>query len=163
MRLTGKAVAEVSRDRVLNANELASVYRHAGTGDYGDVLRLLVLTGQRREEVGGMLWSEVDLDKALWPIGAERTKNGLPHDVPLSQPAVAILKARARPKGRDLVFGLGEGGFTGWLRLSLALDQRIAAALKAADPEAAAVKPWRIQTSAARRSPGWRTWPRRPT
>ena len=49
---------------------------------------LLILTGQRREEVGGMLWSEIDLDKRVWRIGAERTKNGLAHEVPLSSPAL---------------------------------------------------------------------------
>jgi integrase len=48
---------------------------------------VLILTGQRREEVGGMLWEELRLSDGVWSIGAERTKNRLPHDVPLSQPA----------------------------------------------------------------------------
>jgi integrase len=144
IRFTGRPVAEASRDRVLSDAELARVYQHAGGGDYGDAVRLLALTGQRREEVGGMLWSEIDLDAALWSIGAERTKNGLPHDAPLNAAAVAILRRRTRRKGRDLVFGSGAGGFTGWSKAKSALDDRITVTLKAADPEAEGMKPWRI-------------------
>jgi integrase len=145
VRFTGRPVAEASRDRVLSDAELTLVYQHAGGGDYGDAVRLLTLTGQRREEVGGMLWSEIDLDGALWSIGAARTKNGLPHDVPLNAAAVAILRRRVRRKGRDLVFGSGAGGFSGWSKSKSALDHRITAALKAADPDAEDMKkPWRV-------------------
>src|SRR5271170_6171187 len=84
---TNKPVDEVSRDRVLNPDELQLAWRLAGGADFGAIVRLLILTGQRREEVGGMLWSELNLDAALWSIGKDRTKNGLPHDVPLSAPA----------------------------------------------------------------------------
>ena len=61
---TNKATEEISRDRVLSGEELAAIWSEAGGGDYGAIVRLLILTGQRREEVGGMLWSEIDLDKA---------------------------------------------------------------------------------------------------
>jgi integrase len=81
---TNKATDEISRDRVLSREELQLAWRNAGAGDFGAIVRLLILTGQRREEVGGMLWSEIDLDAALWGIGLDRTKNGLPHHVPLS-------------------------------------------------------------------------------
>jgi integrase len=89
---TNKATEEISRDRVLSPDELGLAWLHAGSGHYGAIVRLLILTGQRREEVGGMLWSELDLDAALWTIGKDRTKNALQHDVPLSPPAVAILR-----------------------------------------------------------------------
>ena len=56
------------------------------------ILKLLLLTGQRRGEVAGMTWGELDLDRAVWSMPAGRTKNGLPHDVPLSQQAVALLR-----------------------------------------------------------------------
>ena len=126
---TNKATEEVSRDRVLAPEELSLAWRLAGDGDYGAILRLLVLTGQRREEVGGMLWSEIDLKDAMWRIGAERTKNGLPHEVPLSAPAVTILSALNRREGRDRVFGARDGAFQGWSNAKTALDARMSATL----------------------------------
>lgn len=86
-------VEEKSRDRVLTDAELRVVWQQAGDDAYGVIVRLLALTGQRREEVASMTWSEVDLDRALWTISAERSKNGLPHEVPLSDAAMAILEA----------------------------------------------------------------------
>jgi integrase len=139
---TNKATAEISRDRVLTPGELAAVWQEAGAGDYGAIVRLLILTGQRREEVGGMLWSEIDTagapGGAVWRIGAGRTKNGLPHDVPLQAAALAVLGGIERRAGRDLVFGTGEGPYQGWSRAKGALDGRIAAALRM--PPA----PWRL-------------------
>ena len=125
---TNKATEEVSRDRVLTSDELSLIWRHAGEGDYGAIVRLLILTGQRREEVGGILWSEIDLKSALWRIASDRTKNARPHEVPLSQPALDILGARARVDGRALVFGL-RGPFSGWSKAKEALDRRMASEL----------------------------------
>jgi len=126
---TNKATAEISRDRVLTPGELAAIWQGSGAGDYAAIVRLLILTGQRREEVGGMLWSEIDAADAMWRIGAERTKNGRAHDVPLAASALAVLGGLERREGRDLVFGTGEGPFQGWSRAKAALDGRIAAAL----------------------------------
>ena len=123
---TNKATEEVARDRVLTGDELSLIGRHAGEGDYGAIVRLLILTGQRREEVGGMLWSEIDLEAAMWRIASERTKNARPHEVPLSQPAMDILGPRARLDGRALVFG-SRGPFSGWSKAKAALDARMAA------------------------------------
>ncbi len=125
---TNKATEEVSRDRVLTGEELSLIWRRAGEGDYGAIVRLLILTGQRREEVGGILWSEIDFDKRLWSIASDRTKNARPHEVPLSQPALDILGARPRVDGRALVFGL-RGPFSGWSKAKEALDQRMASEL----------------------------------
>ena len=135
---TNKATDEVSRDHVLTDPELSLVWRLAGNGDYGAILRLLILTGQRREEVGGMLWSEIDTEDALWRIGADRTKNGLAHDMPLSAPALAVLKGLERRKGRDFVFGVGDGTFQGWSNAKTALDGRASAAL------GRTIAPWRL-------------------
>jgi integrase len=92
------------------------VWQDAGTGAYGAIVRLLVLTGQRREEVAGMRWSELTMQadgSAMWVLPAVRAKNGLAHEVPLLPAAVALLPAR-RTDGpehiRDLVFGGGKGG-----------------------------------------------------
>lgn len=133
---TNKATDEISRDRVLSPDEFRLAWQLSGSGDFGAIVRLLILTGQRREEVGGMLWSEIDLDAALWRIGADRTKNGLPHDVPLSPAAISILRVFSRRDDRDYVFGSSNGPFQGWSNAKTALDGRMAAAAKA--------QPWRL-------------------
>jgi integrase len=135
---TNKPINEASRDRVLSPEELRFVWQHAGSGDYGAITRLLFLTGQRREEVGGMLWSEVNLEARLWSISGARTKNGLPNDVPLSAAAVAVLCGVSRRDDRDFVFGFGNGPFQGWSNAKSALDARITAIAKAK------LQPWRL-------------------
>lgn len=122
---TNKPTEEVARDRVLTDEELAATWGAVGQGDYTAIVRLLILTGQRREEVGAMLWSEIDAEDAMWRIGAERTKNGLAHDVPLSAQALTILSNLGRREGRSLVFGAGDGGFSGWSKAKSALDKRV--------------------------------------
>ena len=52
---------EHPRDHVLTSTELASVW-NAAEGTYGDVIKLLTLTGQRREEIGSLQWAEIDFD-----------------------------------------------------------------------------------------------------
>ena len=89
---------ETSRDRVLTDDELKAVWREAEKVGYpfGSILQLLILTGQRRGEVTGMMWSELDLDAGLWVLPRERVKNDRRHEVPLSRQAVAILRALPR-------------------------------------------------------------------
>jgi integrase len=115
---------ERSRDRVLSLDELRQLWAAtSGAGDYDAIVRLLMLSGQRREEVAAMRWSEVDLPRRTWQIPSERTKNGKAHIVPLSRPMVEILEGRPRA-GRDLVFGSGPTGFGGFSRAKRSLDQR---------------------------------------
>ena len=116
---------EKARERVLTADELRSIWSACAFDDHGRIVRLLMLTGQRREEVAAMAWSELSLDRAVWSLPAARTKNGRPHDVPLSDPAVAILEGIDREPGRDLLFGEGDGPFSGWSRCKARLDGRI--------------------------------------
>lgn len=134
---TNKPIEERSRDRVLSDDELASVWCECREDDYGRIVRLLILTGQRREEVGAIAENEIDPVKVLWSLPRHRTKNGLPHDVPLSRPALEIIQKQPRRIGRSLVFGEGKGGFSGWGKAKAALDARMAAA-------GATVAPWRL-------------------
>jgi len=114
-----------SRDRVLSDRELAAIWKALPDSDYGAIVRLLILTGQRREEIGGLRWSEVDLEAREITLPATRTKNHRPHDVPLSGQALAILKSRPAHAGRDLIFGNGPArGFQGWAKPKLALAQQ---------------------------------------
>lgn len=119
--------AEVARDRVLTEAELVAIWRAAPATAFGRIVRLLMLTGQRRDEIGSLAWSEIraldDSGKALVALPAERTKNGRPHDVPLSAAAAAILADHPRVIGRALVFGEGEGGFSGWSKAKAELDK----------------------------------------
>jgi integrase len=98
--------AERSRDRVLSDDELRLVWQAADQvgWPFGPMVKLLALTGQRRDEVGRMQWSELDLDKQLWTLPAERVKNNQPHHVPLSDAALAVLKGAPQIVGSPFVF-----------------------------------------------------------
>lgn len=122
---TNRPTEERSRDRVLTNDELARIWAACRDDDYGRIVRLLILTGQRREEVGGMAWDELDLQRACWSIPRDRTKNSLPHEVPLSKAAIEVLQDCPRREGRQLVFGEAGGPFQGWSKAKAALDRRI--------------------------------------
>ena len=93
------------RERVLSDAELAAVWKAtAGPGSFSAIVRTLMLTGQRREEVTAMTWEEIASDLSTWTVPASRAKNGAAHIVPLSPQAQAILRAVPRDGGTDLVF-----------------------------------------------------------
>ena len=71
---------------------------------YGPLLQLLLLTGQRKSEVAEMEWKEVDLDRRLWRIPAERFKSDETHLVPLCDDSYALLKTLPRFDHGDFVF-----------------------------------------------------------
>jgi integrase len=84
---------EKSRDRVLRDEEIKVAWAafEAAGWPFGPLAKLLLLTGARRDEVSCMTWDEVDLKARLWIIPAARCKNGQEHQIPLSDPAAAIL------------------------------------------------------------------------
>ena len=88
-----KAKAESPRDRFLDMPECVAVWRGSDLAGYpfGPFVKLLLLTGQRRNEVAGMRWDELDLETGVWTLSSERTKSDRPHVVPLSSQARAIL------------------------------------------------------------------------
>jgi integrase len=98
---------EVARSRTLDAMELRALWlASAGKDPSARALRLLILTGCRRNEVGHMRWSEVNPERRLWTIPAERSKNGRAHVVPLSTQAWAVLMGVPRLADCDFVFSL---------------------------------------------------------
>ena len=119
-----KPAPEVRRARVLNEDEIARVLKACREDDFGRIVRLLMLTGQRRDEVADMTWAELDLAGAVWSLPDPRVKNGQGHDVPLSKPALQVLTSIERVEGRALVFGQGDGGFQGFSRAKASLDKR---------------------------------------
>lgn len=82
-----------SRDRVLTAEELKAIWQAAdGIGyPFGPIVHILMLTAQRRGEVAAMQWEDLDLDKGVWTIPADKTKNAKPHAVPRGGTARDIL------------------------------------------------------------------------
>ena len=128
-----KPGSETKRDRVLSDDELVAVWRGAGElgWPFGDAIRLLILTGARRDEVGSLRWSEVT--GGIVNLKGERTKNAEPHTIPLSAPATILLQRAPRIAGSDLVFSTnGKTPVSGWSRAKARLDT------------VAKVKDWRI-------------------
>lgn len=95
-----------SRDRVLNDDELTSVVSAAKQigWPYGPIVLLLVFTAQRRNEVVGMLWEEIDRKARTWTMSGDRTKNHKAHTVPLTDAALAVLDSISRVAGCAYVF-----------------------------------------------------------
>ena len=91
-----KSIAK--RERVLSDTEIAEIWNAAGSAasPYGTIIRLLILTGQRRGEVAGMAWDELSDDLATWTLPGERTKNGVAHQC-LSVHGRAIFSGRCCP------------------------------------------------------------------
>jgi integrase len=106
----------------LDANELARIWSAADKIDfpYGNVIHLLILTGQRRSEVGSMRWAELDFAKANWAIPAKRTKANRAHTLPLSDATVKILRQIPRVHDQLVFPALGKNhpisGYSKWKR-----------------------------------------------
>lgn len=138
-----------SRERVLSDVELAEIWKACGDDDYGRILRLLILTAQRRDEVGGMQWSELDTAAKQWILPSARTKNHREHVLPLVPAALILLPPRRAD--RHHIFGDGprrEGdqhrGFSGWSKSKAALDARILAARNKAEADAEPLPHWTV-------------------
>lgn len=121
-----------ARKRILTPDELAAIWQASFTLDdpRGALVRLLMITLQRRSEVAGLSWAELSKAKSLWHIGGERTKNGLDHLVPLSGLALAELEAIGWPKRLDglvLPSSTGKTAVSNFSDMKAALDK---AALK---------------------------------
>jgi integrase len=141
-RLKPKAIigARKPRTRILTDTELRAAWKaSAPLGyPYGPMFQFLMLTGQRRTEVTGARWREFDLDKKLWTIPAERMKGDAAHVVPLSDDALAILKALPRFRGGDFMFSStgGRKPLNGLAKAKVRLDQRMLEILREENPEA---------------------------
>ncbi|MFC3167305.1 tyrosine-type recombinase/integrase [Paracoccus fontiphilus] len=142
-----------ARDRILTDDEVSLVWRAADRigAPFGPMLRLLLLTGQRREEVAAMRWAEIEGihgPAPLWVIPASRSKNGKPHAVPLAPEAAAILQALPRVtdpntgKESQFVFTTtGETPVSGYSKAKARLDHEIA---ELVGDEADPIPAWRL-------------------
>ena len=108
------------RERVLTDDELHSIWQATtGPGPFNAIVRMLMLTGQRREEVAGMAWDELAGDLSIWTVPASRAKNGAAHLAPLS--SLAIVRGVRRITGTDVVFAGLHGPFNGFSKAKAAL------------------------------------------
>jgi integrase len=115
--------AETARERVLSDAELRAIWRATGSGSsYDAIIRLLMLTGARASEIGGLCSDEIFGDTITLP--STRTKNHRPHIIALAPAAQAVLESRPRKTG--FVFGQRPGcAYRGWSKSKKQLDQRI--------------------------------------
>jgi len=149
--VTGTAKAEDGgpRDRVLTQDELRSIWLGLGEDRFSDIVRLLILTAQRREEIGGLRLSEIDFDRGLIVLPPARTKNKREHQLPIAKQVREILQRRingaaatnvhkaklnGNGKTNDVgVFGVDGFPIGGWHLPKVSLDRRVPLP-----------KPWRL-------------------
>jgi integrase len=115
---------EQSRDRVLDDKELRKVWTAAGElgHPYAGIVKLLILTGQRRNEIADLRWDEIDLDQRILNLPKERTKNARAHDVPLSASALAVIAGLRRLPDAARVFTVKRKPVTGFSAMKAKLD-----------------------------------------
>ena len=121
-----KPGSETQRDRVLSDAELASVWRAAEKvgWPFGPVVRLLILTGARRQEIGGLRWEEIFGDKI--ELSGSRTKVGEAHTIPLSTAALDVIATLPRIGNSAYLFTTtGKTPVSGWTRSKELLDKAI--------------------------------------
>src|SRR5665213_554070 len=115
-----------SRDRVLTNDELRVIWLACREDDFGRIVWLLMLSGCRRDEIGGLEWSELDLDAGILTIPGSRTKNHHAHRLALPAQALTILRSAPRREARQQARGLRGGAFSRWSWEKLAIDKRLA-------------------------------------
>jgi integrase len=131
--VTGTAKAEVggSRERVLTQDELRKLWHALSDNRFSEILRLLLLTGARRSEIGNLQWGEIDLTRKLIVLPPERVKNGRGFELPLSSQALAIIERTPRRNTTPFLFSDARG-FKGWDQDKGRLDQHLC------------IAPWKI-------------------
>jgi integrase len=144
--------APKARDRVLSNDEIRWLWKAAESADaprqpgaprpFAPLLKLLLLTGARLNEIAGMAHDELR-DDGTWHLAGNRTKNGRPHTVPLS-PAARDLIA-AMPGDSGLLFTTnGRTRVSGWSRMKARLDKTMLALARAKRGATATIPPWRL-------------------
>jgi integrase len=109
---------------VLTGDELRELWRGLGDDRFSEIVRLLLLTGQRRNEIGHLQWSEIDFARKLIVLPPERTKNGRQHEVPLTHQALAVVERQPRRNSPGFLFS-DKQGFNDWDGGKQQLDRRV--------------------------------------
>jgi len=135
-----------SRDRKFSDDEIRAFWKASDDlGEiYRDVYRILLLTGQRLNDIARAAWSEIDFDKKTLTVPADRFKSDRDHVIPLTDDVMAILEKVKRWKGCRWVFSLdGKSAVTIGDKLKRRLDEKMQAAFgEAASDNTATLEPW---------------------
>lgn len=143
---------EAERDRVLTDTEIKAYWSAAEAKGwpFGEIYRLLLLTGCRRDEIGGLRWHEINADKSMLEIDGSRIKGGKPLVVPLSRPALAIVRTLPRIGSSAFVFPSAKNGdgaedrpASGYGKAKILMDALMLADLQKQDAKAK-LMPWRV-------------------
>jgi len=128
------------RERVLSDDEIRWLWFACDKSGFpfGPAVKVLLLTGQRESEVGGMRRAEINLAFHNWTILGSRTKSGKPHDVPLSDAVISLLQKLPRIKSDAGYYFTtnGERPVSGWSRAKARLDRDMLAEARKTDPQA---------------------------
>jgi integrase len=115
---------ENTRDRTLSRAELKAIWDATDNGkDYSRIVRLCLLTGCRREEIGRLRWDEIQNDRIVF--GPDRMKGNLAHEIALLPMILSGLPKRPDDAG-GCVFGRRGNGFSGWSKSKTDLDVKLA-------------------------------------
>src|SRR5262249_20688401 len=109
----------------LSDDEIRIIWKGCNDDDFGRIVRLLLLTGCRREEIAALRWNEVNLDTKVLTIQGTRTKNHRTLELTLPALAIEVLQSCLRRTDRDYVFGSGKTGFMAFSYCTMALRNRI--------------------------------------
>jgi integrase len=144
---------EEARDRVLNNGEIERLWRGCdGLGwPFGPYIKLLLVTGQRRNEVAGMKWEQIDLGNKLWTLPREETKAKRQHEVPLSPMAIELLENVPR-NGKYVFSTTGKTPISGFSKAKERCDKIMARV----QLEATGKKKWTDNEFEKNLIPAWR-------
>jgi integrase len=140
--LVDRPGAEITRDRTLTADEIRPIWEAASALGYpfGQFFRLVLITGQRRNEVARMRWCDLNFDEALWTLPAVATKAGRAHVVPLAPLAIEILTTLPRHADTPFVFTTrGRASISGYSKAKYRIDRAVTEA-RGGEP----LSPWTI-------------------
>ncbi|MPY75292.1 MAG: tyrosine-type recombinase/integrase [Alphaproteobacteria bacterium] len=139
-------VSKKPRGRALKEAEIKTLWKAWTSIGYpfGDLQKLLLLTAQRRAEVSGMAWAEIDIEAKTWIIPAARSKSRREHIVPLSAAAAEIIEALPRFEDGAYAFTTtsGKKPVSGYSKGKTATDAKVDALVKAGDAEPVAAWRW---------------------
>jgi integrase len=136
---------EIKRDRALSDPELRDVWAAAGQcGQFGQLVRFLILSGVRRGEAAAASRKEMDFDRHEWLIGRSRTKNAMPHLLPITPALEELIDSLPIVDNSPLIFPAtrGDGALSGFNKRKRQLD-RIVNQIRAERGEPA-IEPWRL-------------------
>jgi integrase len=123
------------RDRVFDDNEIRAIWSACRDDDFGRIIKLLFFTACRRDEIGGLRWSDINFITGVLTIPGPRTKSGRELQLGLPGDAMKVLRQAPRKGTRELLFGQSGGTFSRWSWEKMAIDKRLVEA-------GHALKPW---------------------